>query len=189
MRLAVLISGNGSNAQTILKSAKVSVVIASREKAYGRLRARRLGIPVETLPLSLRAKEKGREAENWILEKLAQYKIQKVFLAGFMKILSTEFFQKFKGEIYNIHPSLLPKHKGADGFRSAMNSGDEKIGVTIHKVTAELDGGPIVSQQSFDVPTHRDMERTGLLLHIFEQKLILKTLKRITCPKHLAQLS
>src|SRR5947199_263528 len=134
-RWGVMISGNGSTLQSILDCADlcdVAVVISSRPLAFGILRARRAGVPVEVLPTEFQKREKPIEAEEWILKTLEKYRVQKLFLAGYMKIVSPGFIKAFSDRcgknIFNIHPSLLPKYKGLDAFQAAMNAGDSVAG-------------------------------------------------------------
>lgn len=158
----VMISGNGSNLQALIESdIKISVVISSSSKAYGIQRARRHGLPVEIVPATL----KGKDAEAWISETLTRYNIKNLFLAGFMKILSADFINNFKGNIINIHPSLLPKHKGLNSFEKAVEAGDKEFGVTVHHVVPEVDSGEFVLQRKFCEPQK-------LLLHINEQQAL-----------------
>ncbi|MBK9293981.1 MAG: phosphoribosylglycinamide formyltransferase [Oligoflexia bacterium] len=159
----VMISGNGSNLSTLLEhnELNISVVISSSAKAYGVKRAKRKGVPVEIIPENL----KLNDMEEWVLKKLKVYNVKNLFLAGFMKILSPNFINKFKGEVINIHPSLLPKHKGLHAFEKAVEAGDGEFGVSIHHVVAEVDSGKIILQKKFKKPNK-------LLLHITEQQAL-----------------
>lgn len=167
----VMISGNGSNLQALIDipEIKIAVVISSSVSAYGIVRARRAGIPVEVIPAEL----KKTDMEAWVLAKLEQYNVKNLFLAGFMKILSQNFIEIFtektKGNILNIHPSLLPKYKGLNGFQQAIEAGDKEFGVTVHHVAPEVDSGRYVHQRKFS-GAHQ------LWLHMNEQ-LALKNLK------------
>jgi phosphoribosylglycinamide formyltransferase-1 len=156
----VMISGNGSNLQALLDhpDIHVSVVISSNVNAYGLVRARRAGIPVEV-----------SKNEDEILQILNRYHVKNLFLAGFMKILSQDFIKRFNGQILNIHPSLLPKYKGLNAFKQAIDAGDEEFGVTVHHVTPEVDSGEYIVQRKFKT-AHQ------LWLHINEQ-LALKHMK------------
>ncbi len=172
----VLISGNGSTLQALIDATvensggTVAVVIAQSPKAYGILRARRAGIPVETVPPNLNLKDAKSECEAWILDTLKRYKVRNLFLAGYMKVVSSHFIERFtnmfKGRIYNIHPSLLPKHKGLNAFEKAIEAKDEALGVTVHGVTADLDSGPVIVQRAYPACSNK------LALHIQEQLAI-----------------
>jgi phosphoribosylglycinamide formyltransferase 1 len=182
MRVGALISGNGSTLQALMDcrdSIDLAVVISNKSNAYGLTRARRNGVPVEILPPELRGAAKKEEAENWILEKLDGYRVQKVFLAGFMKIISSQFIKKFDGRLFNIHPSLLPKYKGLNAFESALDAGDRTAGVTVHHVVADVDSGRAIMQHEFEIPLHRNKDLSGLWLHINEQRIIRESMRKI----------
>ena len=181
-----MISGNGSTMQALLDAPemiqKARVIISSSKLAYGILRARRAGIPVEVLPTELYTREKRSEAETWIFEKLKLYQINKVFLAGFMKILSPDFVEKVgAGSIVNIHPSKLPLFKGARGFEETIESGAAYGGITIHEVTSQVDEGRIILQRDIEIPKSRDLKTSRLWLSINEQRVIRESLRRVQC--------
>jgi len=181
-RIGVLISGNGSTLQAILDCrdlCDVGVVIASKENAYGITRAKRAGVPVEILPEGLRNKENKSEAEKWILSKLAAFRIEKVILAGFMRIVSQDFIKKYSENIYNIHPSLLPKYKGIDSFEEALKSQDQTAGATFHHVATDVDSGEIILQREFEIPDHREASLSHLWLHIQEQRVLKESLRKV----------
>jgi phosphoribosylglycinamide formyltransferase 1 len=181
-RFGVLISGNGSTLQSILDCldlVDVAVVIASKPTAYGILRARRMGVPVEILPDSLKGRENRERAEEWIIAKLREFRVEKVFLAGYMRIISPKFIKAFEKRIFNIHPSLLPKHKGLDAFQAAIDGGDTHAGVTIHHVVEDVDSGEMCAQKVIEIPPHRDSKLSHLWLHINEQRMIRDTLRKI----------
>ncbi|MDZ4676645.1 MAG: formyltransferase family protein [Oligoflexia bacterium] len=187
-RIGVLISGNGSTLQSILDCMDmldVAVVIASKPSAYGILRARRMGVPVEIIPRELRLSTQKLEAEKWISSKLDAYKAQKIFLAGFMRIISENFINKYQDRIFNIHPSLLPKYKGMSAFEETLASSDLVGGVSIHHVAPDVDSGEIILQKDFDIPIHRDEKLSQLLLHINEQRALRNALQRILWQKQL----
>jgi phosphoribosylglycinamide formyltransferase-1 len=187
-RLGVLISGNGSTLQSVLDCMDmldVAVVIASKPSAYGVLRAKRAGVPVEVLPLELRGNAKKADAEKWILEKLNAYKVEKVFLAGYMRIVSENFIKNYSGNIFNIHPSLLPKYKGLNAFEEALKAGDTVAGVSIHHVVSDVDSGEMILQTGHEIPTHRHEDLSQLWLHINEQHALRLALRRILWQKRL----
>ena len=157
----------------------IAVVISSRAKAYGIARARRGGVPVEVIPSPLAGAANRVQAEKWVIDTLEKYRVQKIFLAGFMKIISPEFIGRFENRIYNIHPSLLPKHKGLDAFGRALKEGDEYAGATVHEVAAEVDSGSMVLQRKFEIPTHRHENLSHLWLHINEQKVMREALRKL----------
>jgi phosphoribosylglycinamide formyltransferase-1 len=149
--LAVLISGGGSNMAAIARAcaagaigARVVHVIADRASAGGIELARGLGLPVSVFEFSSYA---TREAhEQAIAERIDLSGAGLVALAGYMRVLSAPFVRRYTGHMLNIHPSLLPKFKGLHTHRRAIEAGEREHGVSVHFVTAELDGGPIVCQ-------------------------------------------
>jgi phosphoribosylglycinamide formyltransferase-1 len=158
-RLAVLISGRGSNLQSIIDAiirgaldATIAVVVSSRADAAGLLRARDAGIG--TLVLSPRDYA-GRDAyDKALADTLRSHDVGLVCLAGFMRLVGTRLLEAFPNRILNIHPSLLPAFPGLDAQRQAIEHGVRVSGATVHLVTAELDGGPIILQSS--VPVRAD---------------------------------
>lgn len=151
MRIAVLISGHGSNLQALIDAvnskkldAKIELVLSSNSKALGLERAKKAKIPNFSLPLKNR--------DNFILEKLAEHKIELVILAGYLKKISAEILEKYRGRVINIHPSLLPKFggKGMYGMnvhQAVIEAGEKKSGATVHLVTGDYDQGPILAQR------------------------------------------
>ncbi len=182
MSLGVLISGNGSTMQAVLDvpEINVSVVISSNANAYGIIRAKRMGVPVEILPIELKSKENKPASEKWFLETLRKYRVTKLMLAGFMRILSSEFISNFKmetgGEIINIHPSLLPAYKGKSAFEDAIEHGETNLGVTMHHVVLEVDAGATILQRKFKRPP--ESASMKLSLHIHEQEAIKTALRK-----------
>jgi phosphoribosylglycinamide formyltransferase-1 len=142
-------------------------VIAQSPSAYGIFRARRAGVPVEIFPEKIRESKDRNSSETWILDTLKKYRIKNLFLAGFMRIISGDFISQFESEfggaIYNIHPSLLPKHKGLNAFEEALKAEDQWLGGTIHRVVQDVDAGPIVLQRAYK------SHPSKLLLHVHEQ--------------------
>ena len=161
--VVVLLSGTGSNLQALIDSndikdspAKIRAVISNRADAYGLQRAKDAGI--DTCVLDHKAFE-GREAFDAALIKIIdQFNPHLVVLAGFMRILSADFVRHYSGRLLNIHPSLLPKYKGLHTHQRALEAGDREHGCSVHFVTEELDGGPLVVQavipvESEDTPS------------------------------------
>ncbi len=150
-RLGVLISGRGSNFQSILgniqkgfiQNAEIVVVLSDKENARGLKIAKDNGIDAFFIdPQGL----KRDEYDRLLIGKLKEYEVDFVILAGFMRILSTGFIEAFKNRILNIHPALLPSFKGLHAQRQALEAGVKFAGASVHFVTDELDSGPIVVQ-------------------------------------------
>ena len=149
--VAVVISGRGSNMEAIARAAQatgsryqVVRVIADRETAGGLARAAGLGIPTSVVPVKQFPDRESFDAA--LARELDASGAQLVALAGFMRILSPGFVQRFADRLLNIHPSLLPKYKGLDTHARAIAAGDSHHGASVHYVTAELDGGPVIMQ-------------------------------------------
>ena len=155
-RLAVLVSGNGSNLQAIIDAidagslpATVVLVVSNRADAGGLERARRANVPTAVIR---NTDFPDREAFDGELARvLEQARPDTVVLAGFMRILSAGFVRHFHGRLLNIHPSLLPLHRGLHTHQRALEAGDAEHGCSIHFVTEQLDGGPLVAQARFAV--------------------------------------
>ena len=150
-RLGVLLSGRGSNLQAIIDAiddgrldAEIAVVVSNKGQAQGLARARAAGI--ETVVLLRRDFASLEAFDLAIVDELKQRDVDLVCLAGFMRLLSPAFVSAFPNAILNIHPSLLPSFVGLDAQRQAWEYGVKVSGATVHVVTPELDGGPIVRQ-------------------------------------------
>ena len=150
-RLAVLISGRGSNMQAFIDAcrlgdldAEIAVVLSNNPDAQGLERAKEAGI--DTLCINHRDYEDRESFDQAMVDALTPYAPDLVILAGFMRILTPVFITPFTGKLLNIHPSLLPKYPGLHTHQRALDAGDEEAGVTVHFVTPELDGGPPIIQ-------------------------------------------
>ncbi len=149
--VVVLISGSGSNLQALIDGQQqgqlpidIRAVISNRPNVLGLERAEKAGIPALTLDHTVYA---DRDAFDLaLMDKIDAYSPELVVLAGFMRILTPTFANHYLGRMLNIHPSLLPKYQGLHTHRRAIEAGDEYHGVTVHFVTAELDGGPAAIQ-------------------------------------------
>ena len=168
--VVVLISGSGSNLQALIDSiahdgnpARIAAVISNRADAYGLQRARDAGI--DTAVLDHKAFD-GREAfDAALVELIDGFAPQLVVLAGFMRILSAGFVRHYQGRLLNIHPSLLPKYKGLHTHRRALEAGDAEHGCSVHFVTEELDGGPLVVQAVVPVASDDTVESLAQRVH------------------------
>lgn len=155
MNLIVLISGFGSNLQALIDSANhdpnitLSAVISDQPNAFGLERARRANISTHVLN---RIDYPNRTSfETALIKILDNYQPELIALAGFMRILSPDIVSHYYGRIINIHPSLLPKHPGLNTFERALATGDKECGTSIHFVTSEVDGGPIICQSKLAI--------------------------------------
>ena len=173
-RIVVLISGSGSNLQSIIDACKTGFidaqivgVISNQPKAYGLTRATDEHIPNRVI--DAKALNVSRDEYDMVLrEKIDEFMPDLVVLAGFMRILSAEFVSQYEGRLLNIHPSLLPKYKGLHTHQRAIDAGDKEHGVSVHFVTAELDGGPVVLQAK--VPVFSDDNTDTLATRVQQQE-------------------
>ena len=162
-KLVVLISGNGSNLQSILDACasgrvngSVAAVFSNKASAYGLTRAQDANVPGHALAASDFA---DRDAfDRQLMQEIDAYAPDLVVLAGYMRILSQAFVAHYHDRLVNIHPSLLPKYPGLHTHRQALENGDEEHGTSVHFVTDELDGGPVILQARVPVFAEDDEE-------------------------------
>ncbi len=159
-RVVVLISGSGSNLQALIDEATRSrvfaivAVISNRADAFGLERARHAGIPAVVLDHRAYAGREPYEAE--LIALIDRYAPDLVVLAGFMRILTPAFVGHYAGRMLNIHPSLLPRYRGLQTHQRALEAGEREHGASVHFVTAELDGGPVVIQARLPIEAGED---------------------------------
>ena len=149
MRLAVLCSGNGSNFENIVRVCtqdQVVLMIHNKKECGAAKRADKLGIP----HCHIKMKD-----EDTIIQLLQAWRVNLVVLAGWMRVISSDFIKAFPDTIINVHPSLLPKYKGLHAVQQAMDSNDNVTGCTVHYVTDELDSGEVICQ-SREIPIRPD---------------------------------
>ncbi len=172
-KLCVLISGNGSNLQAIIDhiddgklNAEISLVISNKPSAYGLTRAENAGVRHVCLDHS--KYEDRASYDQALANTLSEENPDCIVLAGFMRILTPEFVNTFSGKLLNIHPSLLPKYKGLNTHQRAIDNGDQEHGVSVHFVTPELDGGPVIIQSR--VPIFEEDKADDLAERVQEQE-------------------
>lgn len=160
-RLAIVISGRGRNLTALHAAvidgripADIVAVISNRADVAGLAYARDAGLPCHVVP-HVDYPDRAR-FDAALAETLHAVQPDIVALAGFMRILTGDFVRAFEGRMLNIHPSLLPRHKGLNTHASALRDGDAEHGATVHFVTRELDGGPPVIQGKFTIGAHDD---------------------------------
>ena len=174
--VVVLLSGTGSNLQALIDSTRtgdspvrIAAVISNRSDAYGLQRARDAGI--DTRSLDHKAFD-GREAfDRALIELIDAFEPKLVVLAGFMRILSADFVRHYEGRLLNIHPSLLPKYKGMHTHQRAIDAGDREHGCSVHFVTEELDGGPLVVQAVVPVESDDSAQTLAQRVHTQEHRI------------------
>ena len=181
LSVAILISGSGSNMVQLIKSmdhehpAFPSIVISNKSDALSLKKAQDLGIPTKIIDQNL-IKSNGLNFEIELINILIENKINIICLAGFMKILSEKFIKKFSDRILNIHPSLLPKYKGLNTHARALASNDTIAGCSVHLVTAELDGGPVLAQTKVSIEKNETVDSLKAKVLIHEHVLYPKVL-------------
>lgn len=160
----MLASGSGSNLQAIIDQVRSAslrvdpvVVISDVQDAYALTRAREAGIAHEVIDPRDFA-DRGRWSQS-LAEALLARRAELIVLAGFMRIVAGNLLDAFPGRVLNIHPSLLPRYRGLDTYRRVLEAGDDFHGTSVHFVTEELDGGPVVAQARIRIGADRDPER------------------------------
>lgn len=177
VRWALFISGQGSNMSVILdepqEKASVALVVSSNPESYGLLRAQRMGVPTLVLDKKI----------NWesLLNVLRERGITHIFLLGFMKIVSPLFLEQWQKPILNVHPSLLPLYPGLNSIRRAFEEKND-VGVTVHRVIAEVDAGSILFQKKVvSAGEELPFEEVEKRVHLAEYELVLKSFKVASC--------
>lgn len=172
-RVAVLISGRGSNMQALIEGARgyeIVLVASNRLHAPGLDMARALAVPTFAF-------EAQREAFESALERsLRDHRVGTIALAGYMRLLSSQFVGRWQGRIVNIHPSLLPRHKGLDTHNRVLAAGETVTGCTVHLVNDELDSGDIIAQAEVRVEPGDDAARLAARVLEAEHQLYPKAL-------------
>ncbi len=154
MNGVVLISGNGSNLQSIIDNVNsidltICCVVSNKTDAFGLKRAAKVGIPCVALDETLF--ESKLSFDQAIMKVIDNYQPEVIILAGYMRILSADFVSKYFGKILNIHPSLLPKFPGLNTHQRAIDAFEKQHGASVHFVTEELDGGPVIAQEFVNI--------------------------------------
>jgi phosphoribosylglycinamide formyltransferase 1 len=181
--IAVLISGEGTNLQALLDSVhgrdgiEVVAVAASRADARGLERARRAGVETGVFAVADHPDRAGRDRAlaAWLDERGPDLLV----LAGFMELLTVEFIRRYAGRMINVHPALLPAFPGVRAIEQALDYGVKVGGVTIHFVDEGVDTGPVLLQEAFDLPYHRDIAAIEQRVHEIEHRLLPRAVRLI----------
>ena len=181
-RVVVLVSGSGSNLQALLDvcgqeahasatpiGAKIVGVLSNREEALALSRAARAG--VATAVVKHRDYAERADFDAAMIKHIDAWAPDMVILAGFMRILTPDFVSHYSGRLINIHPSLLPKYKGLHTHQRALDAGDTEHGCSVHFVTPELDGGPVIAQHRVSVHQHDNVDSLAQRVHQAEHQL------------------
>ena len=186
--MVILGSGRGSNAEAILQAqkegrlgkARVVAVFADRPDAGILELGPRFGVEARYLdPAPFKTKLDG-EAERRYIEEISAREPDLVVLAGFMRVIKSGFLEAFAGRIINLHPSLLPSFPGLDGIGQAFRRGVKVTGCTVHRVTAEGDGGPIIDQAAVRIEESDTLESLAAKIHAAEHALLPATIARLS---------
>jgi phosphoribosylglycinamide formyltransferase-1 len=176
-RIGVLISGEGTNLQALIDAASarkiaggLALVVSNRADARGLERARAAGIP--TLYLAAQRGAPRSSYDETLAVELEPHALDLIVLAGFMRIFTPAFVDRYRGRILNIHPSLLPKYPGLDTHRRVLESGDRTHGATVHFVTQDLDAGPPVIQYRIGVRPNETSESLAARVHAGEHLIL-----------------
>tara|TARA_S200000501_G_scaffold378495_1_gene441415 strand:- start:6166 stop:6813 length:648 start_codon:yes stop_codon:yes gene_type:complete len=174
--IVVLISGSGSNLQSIIEACQsdqingqIKRVISNRPKAFGLQRASEAGIDTLCIDHTKFDSRPAYDAE--LAKRIIELNPDIVVLAGFMRILTSEFVAVFEGKLLNIHPSLLPKYPGLNTHQRAIDDGQKQAGVTVHFVTEELDGGPSILQAEVPILNSDNADTLAAKVLIEEHKI------------------
>ena len=173
MRIAVLVSGNGSNLQALINaqhgkqlSGQIVGVLSNKADAYALRRAEDANIA--TAVISHQNFPNRESFDVAMHQQLLAWQVDLVILAGFMRILTPNFVSQWQGKMLNIHPSLLPFYKGMNTHQRVLNTGDRLHGCTVHFVTAELDAGQSIAQSAIQVSLHDNVESLAQRVHELE---------------------
>jgi len=172
-RVAILISGRGSNMKALIEKAQgyeVALVASNKVHAPGLDIARTLGVPTFAF------ESKRDEFETALERALSDHRIGTIALAGYMRILTPAFIARWRGRILNIHPSLLPRHKGLDTHKKVLAAGETVSGCTVHLVSEELDSGHVIAQAEVPVEAGDDTSRLAARVLDAEHRLYPKAL-------------
>ena len=188
-RLAIFVSGNGTNMENLINKiqsgfvpgAEVVVVICDNPQARAIEKAKRLG--VEVVLVDRKQFQTKQDFEAAMIRAVEQKKSDYLLLGGFMRILSREFVEHFRGRIINIHPSLLPVFPGAHAIRDAFEAKVKETGVTTHFVTADVDAGPIILQRKIVINPQETLESLEAKVHAVEYELYPETLRLVLAGK------
>ena len=180
-KTAVFISGKGSNLKSLIKFSKakdspisIELIISSNLKAKGLKYGKIFKIRKKVFDF-----KNKNISENRLISTLKKNEIKMIFLAGFMKILSKSFIKRFKGKILNIHPSLLPKYKGLNTHRRALDNNEKYSGCTVHFVNSKLDSGKIILQKKVRILKNETEETLAKKILVEEHKLYPKAILKI----------
>lgn len=175
-KIGIFASGTGTNFEALASSDQIKnladIEIMVCDKPGARVIKMAEDKSINTFVYNPKDYENKAAYEKEILEKVKD--LDYIFLAGYMRILSKDFLENYRGKVVNIHPSLLPKYKGIESIKRAYEAREEYIGVTIHYVNEEIDGGEILAQDKFKVDYNKSLDEVEGQVHDLEHRLYIK---------------
>jgi phosphoribosylglycinamide formyltransferase 1 len=188
MRIVILGSGRGSNAEAILKAqqagklgrARVVQIFSDQPEAGILALGPKFGVPANFLDAAPFKTKLDGDAEQHYIAAILSCQADVIVLAGFMRVLKLPFLSKFEGKIINLHPSLLPSFPGLDGIGQAFRRGVKITGCTVHYVTLDVDGGPIIDQSAVRVEDSDTLETLRVKVHAAEHALLPAVIARLS---------
>jgi phosphoribosylglycinamide formyltransferase-1 len=188
MRVVILGSGRGSNAEAILEAqragrlgrARVVQIFSDKPDAGILALGPRFGVPANFLDAAPFKTKLDGEAEQHYIAAITACRPDLIVLAGFMRVLKLPFLSKFEGRIINLHPSLLPSFPGLDGIGQAFRRGVKITGCTVHQVTLDVDGGPILDQAAVRIEPDDTLETLARKVHAAEHQLLPEVIARLS---------
>lgn len=186
-KIAVLFSGSGSNLEAILErlhgkifngiKLEVVLTLCNKADAYGIQRARKYGL--ESVIIENKNFSQREEFDAQLVKEIKKYDVELVVLAGFMRILTPVFTTQIKA--INLHPSLLPLFKGANGIKDSFDSDMQVGGVSVHWVSEELDGGKLIMQRAFERTENMSLDEWSEKIHSIEHEILPEAIVKILC--------
>jgi phosphoribosylglycinamide formyltransferase-1 len=189
--IVILGSGRGSNAEALLKAeankqlgnAKIAAIISDREDAGILALGQKFTVPAIYIDPEQKGPRLSKQAEQNYIERIKSFSPKLIVLAGFMRIIDQPFIEAFQNDIINLHPSLLPSFPGLDGIRQAFEHGVKVTGCTVHRVTPELDAGPIIDQKTVRIEKEDTLELLEKKVHVAEHQLLPDVVTRLSTGK------
>lgn len=182
--VAIFASGSGSNFQAIVEAVKsgslqanISLMVCDKVGAFAIERAKKENIP--QFVFTAKDYNSKAEYEKEILNKLREYDIDLIVLAGYMRLIGSTLLREFEGKIINIHPSLLPAFPGKDAIGQALNAKVKVSGVTVHFVDEGMDTGPIIAQKEIEISDDESLESLQTKIHAIEHELYPAVLQKV----------
>ena len=182
--IAIFASGSGTNFEALVQACedkkingKVVLMVCDKKNAYVNERAKNHNVPA--FIFNSKDYESKEEYEELIVEKLEEYNVDLVCLAGYMRICGYVLLKKYEGRIINIHPALLPSFKGAHGIKDAFDYGVKVFGVTIHYVDQDIDSGKIIAQRAFEYTEGETVDEVEARIHAIEHELYPEVVAKI----------